>query len=231
MARVLYDLVGKDGLRFSPYGWRARMALHHKGIEAEWEPVNFTDKEKIAFSGQTKVPILVDGDVTVSDSWAIACHLEETYPLAPTLFGSPEAMPAVRAFNHWVDAAVNPALAVVIVGDVFEKVDPVDQPYFRETREKVFGRTMEEMKATGDERLPGIAKALEPARRQLGEYAYFGGAEPSYLDYCLFGSLQWARCSSPRKLLADDDSVEQWRQRMLDLFDGAPRKAACCEAA
>jgi hypothetical protein len=36
MARTLYDLAGADpDLRFSPYCWRTRLALAHKGLEVE----------------------------------------------------------------------------------------------------------------------------------------------------------------------------------------------------
>ena len=56
MALVLYELCGAADLRFSPYCWRTRLALEHKGIGYETVPVLFTDKPKIAFSGQKRVP-------------------------------------------------------------------------------------------------------------------------------------------------------------------------------
>ena len=53
MAIVMYDLAGADpALRFSPYCWRIRMALAHKGLPVETVPWRFTDKDAIAFSGQ-----------------------------------------------------------------------------------------------------------------------------------------------------------------------------------
>ena len=77
MTRTLYDLTGAYDLRFSPNCWRSRMALAHKGLDVECEPCRFTEKDKLAFSGQTRVPVLRDGDTVVSDSWAIACYLED----------------------------------------------------------------------------------------------------------------------------------------------------------
>ena len=62
--------------------------------------------------------------------------------------------------------------------------------------------------------------AMENERR-----AYLAGAAPSYADYALFGSLQWARCGSPLKLLEPGDVLYDWRQRLLDSFDGMPGKA------
>ena len=56
MAIKLYDLAGAEtDRRFSPYCWRARMALAHKGLEVETIPWRFTEKDAIAFSGQGRV--------------------------------------------------------------------------------------------------------------------------------------------------------------------------------
>ena len=61
MARELFDLAaGDDTVRFSPYCWRIRMALAHKGLDVNMVPVRFTEKDKIAFSGQKLVPVLRD---------------------------------------------------------------------------------------------------------------------------------------------------------------------------
>ena len=67
MTRKFYDLEYSDGRRFSPYCWRTRFALAHKGLEAESVPVRMTDKETIAFSGSKTVPVLVDGETVVPD--------------------------------------------------------------------------------------------------------------------------------------------------------------------
>ena len=76
MTMVLYELGAPGDLRYSQFSWRARMALALKGADVEFRPVAVSDKAAIAFSGQDKVPILVDGDRVVSDSWAIAEYLE-----------------------------------------------------------------------------------------------------------------------------------------------------------
>ncbi|HEY0421328.1 MAG TPA: glutathione S-transferase N-terminal domain-containing protein, partial [Acetobacteraceae bacterium] len=104
MSLTLYDLAGADpALRFSPYCWRTRFALAHKGLEAETRPWRFTETAALAFSGQGRVPVLVDGERTVADSWAIAAYLDEAYPDRPRLFAG--APPAARFINAWADAA------------------------------------------------------------------------------------------------------------------------------
>ena len=81
----LYDLAGADDdLRFSPNCWRIKMALEHKGLVAETVPWRFVEKDVIAFSGQKAVPVLVDGDKSVSDSWEIARYLENAYSDRPS---------------------------------------------------------------------------------------------------------------------------------------------------
>src|SRR5262245_42620863 len=81
---TLYDLMDRHGRRYSPYGWRIRLALAHKGLEPAVELCWHSDK-KLAFSGQHLVPVLVDGTRVVNDSWKIACHLDEAYPERPVL--------------------------------------------------------------------------------------------------------------------------------------------------
>jgi len=86
----LYDLAGADADRcFSPYCWRIRMALAHMGLPVETIPWRFTEKDAIARSSQTRVPVLVDGERWIADSWQIANYLEDTYPERATLFGGP----------------------------------------------------------------------------------------------------------------------------------------------
>lgn len=79
------------------------MALLHKGLDVETIPWRFTEKDMIAFSGQEHVPVLVDGDTVVSDSFAIALHLEETYPDRPSLFGGSAGLSLARFVNVFAD--------------------------------------------------------------------------------------------------------------------------------
>ena len=84
----LFDLAGADEQRrFSPYCWRTRLALAHKGLPVQTVAWRFTDKQAIAATGQGKVPVLVDGERWIHDSWAIAEYLEDHYTDRPSLFG------------------------------------------------------------------------------------------------------------------------------------------------
>ena len=94
MARNLYELQGRADKRLSPFCWRTRMALWHKGLEAEFIPVQFGQKDKIAFSGQKLVPVLEDNERVIHDSWTIACYLEEPIGIARVFSAAPPGAPA-----------------------------------------------------------------------------------------------------------------------------------------
>eukprot|EP01035_Chromulina_nebulosa_P036369 gene36369-48989_t len=88
MTLKLFELVGTEVDRpFSPFCWRTRMALAHKGLDSTSVPWRFTEKTAISPYKSEKVPVLLDGDTAVADSWAIATYLEDTYPDRPSLFG------------------------------------------------------------------------------------------------------------------------------------------------
>lgn len=226
MAIRLYDLAAADpDRRFSPFCWRTKFALAHKGLLAETIPWRFTDKDAIASSGQGRVPVLVDGDRVISDSWAIALYLEEAYPDRPSLFGGSAGIAPTRFINMWADTAFSPQITPLIVLDIFRHLHEKDRAYFRETRETRFGMTLEAVAADRDQRVLALRDVVQPLRTLLRSQPFVGGEEPRYSDYIVMGPFQWARCVSSFQLLAADDPVAHWRERMLSLFDGMARKA------
>jgi glutathione S-transferase len=200
------------------------MALAHKGLSVETVPWRFTEKEELAFSGQGRVPVIRDGDTIVSDSWSIADYLENTYPDRPSLFGGAIGRAHARFINAWADGVMMGGIARLIVRDLLDVVDPKDRPYFRESREARFGTTLEAVQEGREARVADFRASLLPVRLVLGRQDWLGGDAPSYADYIIFGSLQWPRCASRFELLAADDPIAAWRERMLDLFGGLARK-------
>jgi glutathione S-transferase len=225
MTLRLYDLAGADpDRRFSPYCWRTRLALAHKGLPVETIPWRFTEKAEIAASGQGLVPVLVDGDRWVSDSWNIANYLEDTYPDRPSLFDGAAGRSLTRYYSTFADglvAAIFPFIAL----DIFDRIAVEDRDYFRASREKRVGMTLEALVADREAKLSAFRANLTPLRRTLTAQPFFGGDESLYADYAVFGPFQWARCISPFELLEKDDPVRQWRDRLLDRFGGLARKA------
>ena len=201
------------------------MALAHKGLSAEKIPWRFTEKGAIAPHKSEKVPVLIDGETSVADSWAIANHLEDRYPDRPSLFGGDGGRAIGRMMNWWGDIAVIGGMFPLIVADIPDRLKPVDAAYFRKSREARFGKPLEEVVAGREKSVEGFRRALDPMRLTLKTQNYLGGAAPNYADYIVFGAFQWARVVSPFKLLAGDDPVYAWREKLLDAFDGMARKS------
>ena len=227
MPMKLYDLAGaKDDCRFSPPCWQVKMALKHKGLHAEEIPWRFTEKEAIAFSGQGQVPVLVDGDKTVIDSWEIVRYLETTYADRPSLFGGKIGESGALFIKFWCGQAINPVMFRIILPDLFQHLHEKDKAYFRESREKLLGATLEEFAAPNDATITALRTALSPLREVLERQPYLGGDQPYFADYIVFALFQWARAVSPIQLLSKDDSIYSWRDRLLDAFDGYARNAS-----
>lgn len=230
MTLRLYDLAAADpDRRFSPYCWRIRMALAHKNLAVETIPWRFTEKAEIALSGQMLVPVLVDNDRWVSDSWIIANYLEDAYPDKPSLFGAG----AGRSLSHYYSTAADALVSAMfrfIALDILNAIADKDRVYFRESREKRVGMTLEAFVADRDARLPAFHDSLTPLRRTLRAQPFFGGNEPLYADYAMFGPFQWARCISPFVLLEPGDPVRLWRDRLLDCFNGLARAVPAYDA-
>ena len=222
----LWDLAGaEDDRRFSPNCWRIKMALRHKGLEAEEIPWRFTEKDAIAFSGQGRVPVITDGGRELHDSWTIAEYLDAAYPDRPLLVSGDEARTLTYFFKHWVEREIHPPVLKLVVLDLFNHLHEKDRAYFRESREKRFGKTLEEWAGEPKAALAALRGALEPLRPVLVESPFVAGRVPGLADYLLFGAFQWARAVSPVRLLEPDDPVYAWRERVLDLFGGYAREA------
>jgi glutathione S-transferase len=223
MARQLYELCGTDPARlFSPYCWRSRMALAHKGLAFESVPWRFTERDRLAFAGHEKVPVLVDGTQVVPDSWAIARHLDAAYPDAPSLLHGRPA--GYRFLIAWNDSVVLAGLGRLIVSDIPALLGADDRAYFVASRETRFGMTLQQVTADREARLPAFRAALQPLRLALREQPFLGGEAPDYADMVVFGSFMWARACSPLRVLDADDPVHAWRERMLDLHGGMARR-------
>jgi len=101
----LYDLAGEADRRFSPFCWRTRMALAHKGLAVETVPWGFTEKDRLPQPNGGRVPVIVDGGNVVRDSTAIADYLEEHYADRPTLFGE-TGRALARFVQNWTETVL-----------------------------------------------------------------------------------------------------------------------------
>ncbi|PIN24664.1 Glutathione transferase [Handroanthus impetiginosus] len=113
----------------SSCSWRVRFALNLKGLPYEYRAVNLAKEEQ--FSPEFEklnplhyVPVLVDGDVIISDSYAILLYLEEKYPQKALL----PADPKLRAINlqaaSIVSSSIQPLHMLSLLNHIEEKLGP-----------------------------------------------------------------------------------------------------------
>jgi len=223
MQRILYDLAAGDPeCRFSQHCWRVRLALQHKGLTVTTRACRFTDKDAIAFAETDKLPVLVDGDTVITDSWRILAYLADTYPAegAP-LFASGEARAQAQFFKHWTEAVVQAPLGPMIVADIHARLAERDQAYFRETREARFGRTLEALHDERPQRLPAWREALTPLRRTVAEQPFVSGEQPRVPDILVYAAFLWVRHGSDLEALEAGDPIADWIARMDTAYAGA----------
>jgi glutathione S-transferase len=221
----LYELVLENGRLASPYAWRIRYALAHKGLPFESVPVGFTGIPQI-FAGRFKtVPIIEHGDVALAESWDIAEHLDRAFPNRPTLFSGPAEIAMVRLSDAWFSAEVLRRMFSIYLLDVHNAARSEDRAYFRQNREsRLKGRTLETATADRASQLPALRDALRPLRAHLAKYAFLGGDTPNYADYLALGAFHWVASVSTLPLLArNDDVLRAWLDRGFDLYGGLGR--------
>lgn len=248
MAIKVYELAGQGDAKISPHCWKPVYALHHKGLEFERIGIKLFEKDRIAFSGQKLVPVLRDGETTISDSWAIAEYLEEAYPDRPSLFGGDIGKGETRFINDWTNTVQIFAFRRLFILDAHNTVDPAEQAHYRATREARFsesqehlqphldtgdqdvappdggygggyGGTLEDMQADRDTRVHDVRSLLDPIRKVLASQPFLAGGLPAYADYSVLGPFIWGKSVSAFALLDRDDPIYAWRDRMYHLLD------------
>lgn len=226
MPILMYDLAGaQDERRISPFCWRVRLALAHKGLAVETRPWRLVEKDAIKTAGVTTVPVIVDGSRTIGDSWAIAEYLEQAYPDRPALFADPQSRTLTRMIHHWTEQ-LHRLLLPLILREVLAHIDDRDGVYFRTSREQAFGKPLEAVIDESPAAFQRFDRALAPLRNLLRENPHVCGSAPAYADYIVFGMFQWARaCSTHVLTRGDDDPVRAWLGRIAGLYGGLAASA------
>ena len=72
---TLFDLSGKNDLRFSPYCWRVKYLLNFRKITYQTKPTCFTERLNNVFFGDAKLPTITDDGIKISNSFNIAEYI------------------------------------------------------------------------------------------------------------------------------------------------------------
>ena len=116
------------GSYVSPYVRKVLACLNLKGLDYEIDPITpfFGGDEFERLSPLRRIPVLIDGAVTICDSSVICAYLDEAYGGHPLL---PNA-PADRALARWLEEFADTRLGDVFIWGLF---------YQRRVRPMVWG--------------------------------------------------------------------------------------------
>jgi glutathione S-transferase len=222
---TLYDLVLETGCTISPFVWRTKYAVAHKGFDMELVPNGFTGIMELTNGFSERLPVIVDDGHWVKDSWQIAEYLDEKYPDRPMLFNGPGHKELIKFIDAWTwRTAVGPWFGCYIL-DYHDLSRPEDRDYVRWSRQEWFlgGRKLEDVQAGREERLPLVPPTLEPLRQLLKSTPWLGGETPDWGDFCVLSCFLW--CASVAKIppLHEDDPLRDWLDRGFDLYGGLGR--------
>ncbi len=213
---VLYELRAEDpAFLFSPYCWRIRLALAHKRLAFESEPITFLEKEKIAFSGSKLVPVLKDGDTVVTESLDILDYLDRTYPQGPLGLDTEMGRNRVRLINELILRHLTPALFKPTILPIYEAQPAAVKGYFRESREARFGCTLEAVAAAGSAK--EAQKALASLEAQLKHSPFLDGQQPGAADFVVGAHLIFAWVYG-FQYWTDESAVGIWFNRLVDAY-------------
>ncbi len=97
----------------SSASFRVRIALALKGLDYDYKSVHLAKNEQFnesyaAVSAARLVPLLRDGEHTLTQSMAIIEYLDETHPQPPLLPGTPAERARVRALAQDIACEIDP---------------------------------------------------------------------------------------------------------------------------
>lgn len=222
---TLYDLQLESGCTISPYVWRTKYALAHKGFDIDIVPGGFTGIAERTGGRSERVPVIVDDGEWILDSWVIAEYLDEKYPDRPMLFEGPTQKNLMKFLDNWLWAtAIGPWFRCYIL-DYHDLSLPQDRDYVRWSREQWFlgGQKLEDVQAGREDRLPLVSPTLEPLRKILNETKWLGGDAPNFADYSALAVFLWTASVARTPPLVEDDPLRDWLDRGFDLFGGLGR--------
>jgi len=96
----------------SPYVRKVLACMNLKGLDYEVDPITpfFGNDEYQRLSPLRRIPVLIDGDFSVSDSSVICAYLDDAYPHRPLVPANPKDRARARWFEEYADTRL---------GDVF----------------------------------------------------------------------------------------------------------------
>jgi len=225
------------GSYVSPYVRKVLACLDLKGLAYEIDPITpfFGSDEFELLSPLRRIPVLIDGDFSVSDSSVICAYIDEAYAGHPLL----PADPKNRARARWLEEFADTRLGDLLIWGLFYPKVVHQLVWGEPGDEQRIARTLEELPASLDyleRELPesgflfgaiGIADISVASFFRNGAYA---GFEPDPQRWPVTAAFVKRTLDHPAiaSLLPFEDvqrSVEIKRRRQALLEAGAPLTA------
>jgi glutathione S-transferase len=140
------------GSYVSPYVRKVLACLNVKGLSYEIDPITsfYANDDFSKLSPLRRIPVFIDGDVTLSDSSVICAYIDEAYPGPALLPSGPKERARARWFEEYADTRLGD---LFIWGLFYQKV----------VHELVWGEPGDQarIEKTVNEDLPGALDYLE----------------------------------------------------------------------
>ena len=214
----LYDLCGKNNIRFSPACWTIKLCLMHKKIPFETVPVGFSEKHKIAFSNQKLVPIIRTNSDFVFDSWNIINWLEQNY-IQNSLFLNSSSKTFSYFLYNWTSKNLLPELFKILANEIPKILDGKDLEYFIKTREEIIKGPLSKLKPLAPAATINFRKLVSPIRKIIKENSFISGRTPGLEDFIFFGNLKWVQSCNNYPVLENDDLIKKWFIEIHRIFN------------
>jgi glutathione S-transferase len=215
----------------SPFCLKARICLQLKGVAFRRVTVTLRRRRELKrLNPLGKVPVLVHGDAVVTDSTAIAHHLEARTPDPPLVPRDPAARAYCALLEEWADEALyflvagfkwlNPENRAAAVANTVTELDAgllrplVARALVRdvERRYRVWGYT-----AAALAHLEGrMRENLRTLETLLDGKPFLLGRTTTLADVAVFAQLSWMERYAEARLLADAPTVRAWLGRLAD---------------
>jgi glutathione S-transferase len=220
---TFYDLQHASGCTTSPFVWATKYALKHKGFDLDVVDGGFTGIMERTGGRSERLPAILDDGEWVLDSWLIAEYLDQKYPDRPTLIGHPSVKLLSQFLETWLwKTAVGPWVRCFAV-QYRDRCKPEDIPYVVESRQRMWGKPMEELAAGREEVFPKVLPELELLRGVLRDSPWLCGDSPGYADYRALGVFLWCASIADVPPMTEDEPLRDWIERGFDLFGGLGR--------
>jgi len=220
---TFYDLQLASGCTISPFVWATKYAIAHKGLDMEIVPGGFTGIMERTGGRSERLPAIVDDGEWVLDSWLIAEYLDRKYPDRPALIPHESVKTLTMMMENWLwQTAIGPWMTCYIKS-YRDRSLPQDHEYVTDSRERMFGRKIEDIIVGREDRLPQVPPKLEILRTALRETPWLGGQSPNYADYRALAVFLFCASVADTPPLTEDDPLRDWIDRGFDLYGGLGR--------